>query len=121
MLPLVAGAAATALMVLSTPALADGPLGFYDDSECYQTVGGQTDGNFECMISWSGGTGAVTATFTPGNQYSSVGVQSSGSGYAYLVGSCTTNFTVIVNATLTDSANASVSRRFYTTCFRSVP
>jgi hypothetical protein len=122
MLPLAAGAAATALMVLSAPALADTPLAFDSYSSCYQTTGGYDTANFECDISWSGGTGAVTATFTPANQYAfGLDVFDSGPGYADLTGGCSTGHSVAVTATLTDSTNVSVSKRFWSTCSQIVP
>jgi hypothetical protein len=123
LLPLAAGAAATALMVLSTPALADTPLAFDSYSSCYQTTGGYDTASFECDISWSGGTGAVTATFTPANSYTGgLIVFDSGPDYADLTGGCSTSGrSAAVTATLTDSTNASVSQRFWTSCSQIVP
>jgi hypothetical protein len=123
LLPLAAGAAATALMVFSTPALADTPLAF-DTSypACDQTAAGPYEGSFECDIRWSGGTGTVTATFAPGNSSTSpIRVAWSSPGYAHVTGGCTTGRSASVIATLTDSTNASLSHGFSTGCLQTLP
>jgi hypothetical protein len=119
-LPLLAGATATALMVLSAPALADTPLAFDTvHSYCSQTAGG-SHGAFECSIGWSGGTGAVTATFVAANQYT-YGIHVSDTSAGYLTGSCVTGHGAAITATLTDSVGASLSRNFATSCARLDP
>lgn len=118
LLPLVAGAAATALMAFSTPALATGPLTL--NGFCDQTAGGSW-GSFDCTISWSGGSGAVTATFAPASPYTSVGVDSMSTNSAYLSGTCVIGHPAAVRATVTDSANSSVTKTFTATCYYYVP